>query len=124
VKRGAKIAIGVGGGLVALFVVAGIAGGGGSTPAAEGSAGSSTDVAEATWTDGAWPLTVPSGTLACTGGDDEVTFAAAGTTYGVNGTAISHGLPPIDPIWKTAAGPGPRADLGPLIQDGIKLCRA
>jgi hypothetical protein len=125
-RRGAKIALGVVGGVVVVFVVAGVAGGGASSSStsSEPSPAGSKDVSEATWTDGAWPLTVPSGTLACTGGDDEVTFNTTGTTYGVNGTAISHGLPPIDPIWKAAADPGPRADLGPLIQEGIKLCQS
>lgn len=58
--------------------------------------------------------------LGCTK-PQSVTFNVNGTLYGVNGAAIDHGNQPVDPIWKTAS-PGPRADLGPMIQKGLSLC--
>jgi hypothetical protein len=68
-----------------------------------------------------WPLTVESGTLRCD--NDAVTFETDSLTYGVNGTALTKGLPRIDPIW--APNPevkGLKIDIGPLIDEGLALC--
>ena len=44
-----------------------------------------------------WPLTVDSGVLRCE--DDAVTFSVGSRTYALNGTAMTRGLPEIEPIW-------------------------
>ena len=82
--------------------------------------GSSTEVSQAAWTGSEWPFTVPNGILGCTR-PGIVTFDADGTVYGLNGTALDHGYPTVDPIWKSATL-GPQADLGPMIQKGLALC--
>ena len=106
--------------LGACVVALTVAGCGGHGSSQDASPGSSTDISEATWTSGEWPFTVPRGILGCTK-PQSVTFNVNGTLYGVNGSAIDHGNQPVDPIWKTAS-PGPRADLGPMIQKGLSLC--
>ena len=93
-----------------------------------------------------WPLTVESGTLACSVLKVEgynrvplkaVTIEVNGVKYAVNGTAGSHKLgkdideiwAPGDPKWiehpetkeKVNIGP-PKKDIGGLVQDGLKLC--
>ena len=90
-----------------------------SASSSEPFAGSSTDVSEATWNHGTWPLTVSRGVLGCTV-PNQITFNNSGTLYGLNGTAMDHGLPPIDPIWKPDGDA--RADIGPMIDEGMKLC--
>lgn len=70
-----------------------------------------------------WPLTVPSGTLRCSGAG-AVTIEVDGTVYAVNGTAM--GLkrwPDVEKIW----APDPKTEglkisIGGLISDGLKLC--
>lgn len=103
-------------------VVLAIGGCGDQTGSAGVSAGASTEVSETTWTGGGWPFTVPRGILGCTK-PMTVTFNVNSTVYGLNGTAIDHGYPAVDPIWKSET-PGPRADLGPMIQKGLTLCGA
>jgi hypothetical protein len=71
----------------------------------------------------AWPLTVASGVVRCSG--QAVTFTAAGRTYALNGVAeMQHpGWPQIERIWrKNPAIPGTRIDIGPIIERGLKLC--
>lgn len=63
---------------------------------------------------------MPNGILGCTK-PGTVTFNVDGTVYGLNGFALDHGYPAVDPIWKSAE-PGPKADLGPMIQNGLALC--
>jgi len=73
-----------------------------------------------------WPLTVDSGTLRCEGAG-AVTFTADGTTYWVNGTAgglaDENGWADIEAIWADdPSGDAPKISIGPLIDDGLKLC--
>jgi Protein of unknown function (DUF2511) len=82
--------------------------------------GGSTEVSQAAWTGSEWPFTVPNGILGCTK-PGTVTFNADDTVYGLNGIALDHGYPAVDPIWKSAT-PGSQADLGPMIQKGLTLC--
>jgi hypothetical protein len=52
----------------------------------------------------AWPLTVDEGVLVCDQSRSAlgaVVFSTGDRRYGVNGTAKSQGIPPIDPIWRT-----------------------
>jgi hypothetical protein len=82
--------------------------------------GGSAEVTQATWSGSEWPFTVPNGILGCTQ-PGTVTFNADGIVYGLNGTALDHGYPAVDPIWKSATS-GPQADLGPVIEEGLALC--
>lgn len=70
-----------------------------------------------------WPLTVSSGTLDCQ--REAVTFTTQGTTYAVNGMAESHDLGvDIEPIWADNPEiPGTKKNIGPLIDDGLELCK-
>lgn len=77
-----------------------------------------------------WPLTVDSGTVSCSytsSGGKVVTFTANGTRYGVNGTALSQGLPKIDPIWINTTGDeakiAPKKNIGPILDLGLTLCK-
>ena len=69
-----------------------------------------------------WPLTVEAGTLDCIGAG-AVTFTSEdGTTYAVNGLALSStSYPDIDAIWADASG-GLKKNIGPLIDRGLALC--
>ena len=75
---------------------------------------------------GRWPLTVSEGVVRCegSGGIGSVIFRTAeGEDYGVNGTALSRGLPGIEPIWKKdPAVPGTRINISPVLDRGLKLC--
>lgn len=51
----------------------------------------SPEISKATWTNGAWPFTVPEGVLKCYAEDSMVTFTAAGIEYGLNATAKRFG---------------------------------
>ena len=77
-----------------------------------------------------WPLTVDSGVLSCApeGKLHVVTFRAGGHTYGVNGTAKDYGKNmgwrDVREIWKdSAAVPGTKVALTPLIDKGTLLCK-
>lgn len=76
----------------------------------------------------AWPFTVSSGTLSCDG-PGWVTFTRADETYAVNGLASGHapeeGWQEVDEIWANdpdVAGMGMKKDIGPILDDGLKLC--
>lgn len=84
------------------------------------SSGNSIEVREATWHDGEWPFKVPRGILGCTA-PGEVTFNVEGTVYGLNGTALDHGLPEVNPIWRPTSE-GLKVDIGGMIDRGLKLC--
>lgn len=49
------------------------------------------EVAEKTWAQGAWPFTVPAGTLRCYAEDGMITFASGGSEYGLNPSAQRFG---------------------------------
>lgn len=70
----------------------------------------------------AWPLTVASGTVACS--NNEVTFTARGIRYAVNGTAMMrHRGADIRRIWRRdPVIPGARVDISPIIDRGLALC--
>ena len=73
-----------------------------------------------------WPLTVSEGVVRCQERDGRplVTFVTPDArVYGVNGAAVSRGLPRIDPIWRRDPDlPGGRADISPLLERGLSLC--
>ncbi|CAN5634546.1 hypothetical protein BH23GEM7_BH23GEM7_27190 [soil metagenome] len=70
-----------------------------------------------------WPLTVESGRLECRGAG-AVVFVQGGREYAVNGMAKSAGARDIDPIWRADPSDlGYKVNIGPLIDDGLKLCR-
>lgn len=73
-----------------------------------------------------WPLTVSEGVVRCQerAGRPVVTFVTPDArVYGVNGAAVSRGLPRIDPIWRRDPDlPGGRADISPLLEQGLRLC--
>jgi len=73
---------------------------------------------------GEWMLTVDSGELLCIPPKKVVFVAPDGTEYGVNGTAKGFGYPEITPIWKdNPAIEGTKVNIGPLIEEGLKLCQ-
>ena len=72
-----------------------------------------------------WPLTVNSGELWCVERHRAVIFAAnGGGTYAVNQAGQDLGYPPIDPIRREDPDiPGVGANLNPLLERGLDLCR-
>ncbi|WP_165497059.1 DUF2511 domain-containing protein [Rhodococcus sp. ABRD24] len=73
-----------------------------------------------TWS-GEWPFTVDEGTLMCAS-PSRVTFTANRTMYALNGAAKqAGGLDDINEIW-ASSGSGLKANLGPVINAGLKLC--
>lgn len=89
----------------------------------------------------AWPFTVSEGQLHCK--NNAVGFLVEGVDYGLNGTATSAGLAPIEPIWKfdmekieemaelfettveAMIEEAPlRINIGAVISDGLKLCNS
>lgn len=83
----------------------------------------SEQLGRADWGD-EWPLTVDSGTVRCEDGG-LVLFEADGTTYAVNGTAMSQRpeLPEVDEIWADNPDiPGAKIDIGPVLDSGLELC--
>ena len=71
-----------------------------------------------------WPLTVDSGVLSCEGAGSVYFTADDGRRYAVNGTAMTAGdAQRIDAIWADdPTGLSPKKNIGPLIDDGLKLC--
>lgn len=71
----------------------------------------------------AWPLTIEGGTLRCeTDGPRQLVTldTGDGIEYGINGSARQFGFPDV----KAVLRPGKvLADLQPLIQKGLPLCR-
>jgi hypothetical protein len=74
-----------------------------------------------------WPFTVGEGVLSCRGanGTGQVLFTANSKTYAVNGLARGTKMyASADEIWAdNPFGPGPKKDIGPVIERGLKLCR-
>ncbi len=82
----------------------------------------SENVSRSTFT-GVWPFTVDAGVLGCTQ-PQSVTFAVAGTTYGVNSSALDTGSAPIDPIrGLDASGRGAKKSLRDVVAQGLALCK-
>jgi hypothetical protein len=71
-----------------------------------------------------WPLTVDSGVLSCEGAGSVYFTSRDGKRYAVNGTAMTAGdAEQIDPIWEEdPRGLSPKKNIGPLIDEGLKLC--
>lgn len=70
-----------------------------------------------------WSLMVDEGNLRCEEPSRIVFTDPAGTEWGVNGMAVTHGYPEIDPIW--ADNPnisGVKKNIRPLIDRGLALC--
>jgi hypothetical protein len=72
-----------------------------------------------------WPLTVDSAQIRCDGprAVAQAKLIVDGTTYGLNGNALSAGLPRPDPVWAD----DPEIDevkvsIGPLIDAALDLC--
>lgn len=73
-----------------------------------------------------WPLTADEGVLRCegSGGVGQVTIEVDGIKYAVNGSAKGDkSNAPIDPIWAEDTTPGLKKSIGPLIQEGLALCK-
>jgi len=73
-----------------------------------------------------WPLTVDSGVLRCVGsaGMVKVTIVVDGKTYGVNGTAMGDKKNlDIRSIWADAKTAGVKKNIGPLVHEGLQLCK-
>lgn len=71
-----------------------------------------------------WPFTVASGDLECVT-PSKVIFRAGGRTYAVNGTAgADNRFANIRPIWKDNPEiPGTKINIGPVINQGLTLCK-
>ena len=75
-----------------------------------------------------WPLTVGSGVLACAA--SAVTFETDTNVYALNGIAKARKSgAELNPTWAEDTGipglgaiPGLKKSIGPLIDDGLKLC--
>jgi hypothetical protein len=81
---------------------------------------------KATWTGGAWPVTVPDGVLKCYVEDSMETFTSGGVEYGLNATAKRFGnFRDIDEIVPT--GPTAYVDINgtkqPVKTDAVSLDR-
>ena len=78
-----------------------------------------------------WPFTVDQGILKCD--NNAVIFISNGRTYGVNGTAKSRGrnqgysdiedIWAFDPLFSDGGNNEVRINIGPIISDGLKLCK-
>lgn len=72
-----------------------------------------------------WPLAVDSGVLRCEGPSAVYFDAPDGTTYMVNGMAMTlDDAEDIDPIWLAGKDPEmvPKVNIGSLIDTGLELC--
>jgi len=72
----------------------------------------------------AWPLTVRSGTLSCSGNDYEIWFTDDhGTRYAVSGTAMKRSFrrPTIEAVWRSDLRRS-WASYIPLLRTGMHLC--
>ena len=73
-----------------------------------------------------WPLTVSEGVVRCRERDGRavVTFVTPDArVYAVNGAAVAQGLARIDPIRRRDSElPGEKADLSPVLEQGLRLC--
>lgn len=79
-------------------------------------------VSRADFGDG-WPLVVDQGQLRCEAPSRLVFTDPNGSEWGVNGMAITHGYPEIDPIWADNPEiPGTKKNIGPLIDRGLSMC--
>ncbi|MEM1308125.1 MAG: DUF2511 domain-containing protein [Cyanobacteria bacterium P01_H01_bin.153] len=81
-------------------------------------------ISESTF-DGDWPFTVSEGIVRCHP-PTAITFEADGVIYSVNGTAdgmaASEGWSDINPIWLDSNDPGPKVNIGDVIDYGQSLC--
>jgi len=69
---------------------------------------------------GEWPFTVKEGILR--GRGRGITFKAMGEEYAVNGVAKGQGFKDIDAIWADDPTTGLKKNIGPIIEQGLKLC--
>ena len=69
----------------------------------------------------AWPLTVPGVRVELLAGCAAVVHTTT-KTYALNGVAIRHGYPRIDPIWRDHPDiPGLKVNIGPLLDLALSL---
>lgn len=118
---------------VALLVCGCASGCSGSSENVSGTKGKSVEVTQATWHSGKWPFSVSRGILGChmPPFPGAVTFNVDGTTYAVNGDAENQAAEEhyedINPIWlkepSRVGGEDLRADIGGMIDLGLKLCK-
>lgn len=77
----------------------------------------------------AWPFTVEEMHLSCMNGNAVVVAdAETGVMYALNGVARNNAsrlaLEPLDKVWRAdPANQGAKVDLGPVIEQGLKLCK-
>lgn len=77
----------------------------------------------------AWPFTFEEGYVACHAGNAlTVMDAESGRMYPLNGTAKGKagalGLEPLEPVWRDNPDiPGTKVSVGPVIEQGLGLCR-
>lgn len=99
--------------------------GGASSTTADGASGDqSKKIGRADTAD--WPLTVESGVLKCegSGGFGKVTIEVDGKSYALNGSAMSDkSNVDLRPIWADDKAAGFKMSVGPLIQEGLRLCK-
>ncbi|WP_417811042.1 DUF2511 domain-containing protein [Thalassospira alkalitolerans] len=70
-----------------------------------------------------WPFTVQKGIVDCKPPQSAI-FITNGKSYQLNGSAMSAGYPPIDPIWRDNPEiPGTKISLGEMIRLAREHCR-
>ena len=78
-----------------------------------------------TWTDGPWPLTVPTAMLLCEPGPAAIVETPDGERFQLNGLASQprYRTRPLQDIWLTNPEfPDLRIDIGPMIDRALMLC--
>ena len=79
-----------------------------------------------TWTDGPWPLTVPTAMLLCEPGPAAIVETPDGERFQLNGRASQtrYNTRPLEGIWLTNPDiPGTRINIGPMLEAGaLMLC--
>ena len=78
-----------------------------------------------TWTDGPWPLTVPTAMLLCEPGPAAIVETPDGQRFQLNGVASQprYNTQPLEEIWLTNPEiPGARINIGPMLDRAVMLC--
>lgn len=94
---------------------------GGSDSQAEQTAAQNTLAVSASEYGETWPFTFDSGQLGC---DRMAAYVEHdGIKYALNGVARGvAGMHPTEEVWKDAATPGLKVDIGPMIEKALSLC--
>ena len=78
-----------------------------------------------TWTDGPWPLTVPTAMLPCAPGPAAIVETPDGQRFQLNGVASQprYNAQQLEEIWLTNPEiPGTRINIGPMLDRAVMLC--